>query len=434
MGAQQNPLLEHRWEDCRQLLLSYDFPPIPGGIARVTGELARRYPPGTLLISTGHCEGSAAVDSQLPNRVDRFGIRSTRLRTVQGLVLWSRRARQLARAFEPGFVWCGNLKPAGFPALWLHRRERIPYGIMLYGSELLLLQKRVRTSRLKLAAAKMTLGNAAVLMAVSDWTRRLCLEVLGEIGWKPGEVDVRTIPLGTDPEHFHPGLDTCTVRARYGLDNGRWLLTVARLVGHKGMDTGLKVVAALRDAYPDLRYAIVGSGPTQSQLETLARDLGIQGAVRFLTGVPDDDLPALYNCAEIYLGLSRPEGLLMEGFGISLLEASACGIPVIGACQGGIPDAVQDGETGVLVDSTDLRAVVEVVQALLRDQELARRLGRAGRRAVATYFNWDRVTADVRGTGNEFARMTHFPELGPAVLTDKTCVDSSATRDVAGSP
>jgi phosphatidylinositol alpha-1,6-mannosyltransferase len=390
----------------RQLLLSYDFPPIGGGIARVTGELARRYPPGSLLVSTGHYPGSAGVDAQLPNQVDRLALRSTRLRTLQGLVLWSRRVRQLARAFEPGFVWCGNLKPAVFPALWLHRREGIPYGIMFYGSELLLLQQRIRASRLKRAAAEPTLRHAAVLVAISDWTRRLCLEVLGEIGSAAGEIDVRTIPLGTDPAHFRPGVDTSTVRARYGLGDGRWLITVARLVGHKGIDTGLRVVAALRDAHPDLRYAIVGSGPTQPQLETLARDLGILDSVRFLTGVPDDDLPALYNCAEMYLGLSRAEGLLMEGFGISLSEASACGIPVVGARQGGIPDAVRDGETGLLIDSTDLRAVIEVVQALLQDQELAHRLGRGGRRAVESYFNWDRVTDDVRRTGDEFARVT----------------------------
>jgi phosphatidyl-myo-inositol dimannoside synthase len=393
------------YQNQRQLLLSYDFPPIGGGIARLTGELARRYPPGSLLVSTGRYPGSAAIDAQLPNQVDRLGIRSTRLRTFQGLVLWSRRVRQLARGFEPGFVWCGNLKPAGFPALWLHRREGIPYGIMLYGSELLLLQQRIRTSRLKRAAAELMLRRAAVLVAISDWTRGLCLEVLGEIGWNADEIDIRTIPLGTDPVHFRPGVETRSVRARYGLDNGRWLLTVARLVGHKGIDTGLRVVAALRDAYPDLRYAIVGSGPTQPQLETLARDLGIVESVRFLTSVPDEDLPGLYNCAEMYLGLSRPEGLLMEGFGISLSEASACGIPVVGARQGGIPDAVREGETGLLVDSTDLRAVTQVVQALLRDQELARRLGQGGRKAVESYFNWDRVAVDVRRTGEEFARI-----------------------------
>jgi phosphatidylinositol alpha-1,6-mannosyltransferase len=162
------------------------------------------------------------------------------------------------------------------------------------------------------------------------------------------------------------------------------------------------VVAALREAHPDLCYAIVGSGTEQSKLEALARDLGIIDRVRFLTGVPDTDLPLLYNCAEVYLGLSRPEGLLIEGFGISLSEASACGIPVVGGRAGGIPDAVQDGKTGLLVDSTDLRAVVNSVHSLLQDRQLGQRLGEAGRRAVEGYFNWDRVTADVRRTGEEF--------------------------------
>ncbi len=110
--------------------------------------------------------------------------------------------------------------------------------------------------------------------------------------------------------------------------------------------------------------------PAGASWRRLARDLGVGHLVRFLTAVPDEDLPALYNCAEIYLGLSRGEGLLMEGFGISLVEASACGIPVVGARQGGIPDAVREGETGLLVDSTDLPAIVDAVQSLLQNQEI----------------------------------------------------------------
>ena len=388
----------------RQLLLTYDFPPMPGGIARLTGELAIRYPAGSLLISTGSFDKSSAFDAQLPNRVDRLGIRSGRLRTIQGLMLWSHRATQLARAFRPGFVWCGNLKPAGFPALWLNGRVDIPYGIILYGSELLLLQQRIRTSRFKRGTAGRVFRRAEVLVAISEWTRRLCLEVLEGLGYKSGDFDVRRVPLGTDPAHFRPGLGTLSVGARYGLGPGRWLITVARLVGHKGIDTGLRVLAGLRAAYPDLRYAVVGAGPLQTQLEALARELGVGHLVRFLTTVPDEDLPALYNCAEIYLGLSRAEGLLMEGFGISLVEASACGLPVIGARQGGIPDAVREGETGLLVDSTDLHACLEAVRSLLQNQELARRLGLEGRRAVESYYNWDRVTADVRRTGEELAR------------------------------
>ena len=387
----------------RQLLLSYDFPPIGGGIARLTGELARRYPPGSLVVSTGLVDGSGPSDARYPNPIDRVGIRSTRLRTVQGLLVWSYRARRLAHAFHPRFSWCGNLKPAGFPALWLRRREGIPYGIILYGSELLLLRHRIRRSPRKRVAARLALREASVLVTVSSFTRSLCLDMLDEIGLDSTALDVRAIPLGTDPRHFRPGIATGEVRARYGLEGGRWLLTVARLEVHKGIDTGLKIVAALACAYPDLRYAIVGSGSRRRELEAMARDLGVTDRVRFLTGVPDDDLPALYNCAEIYLGLSRPAELLIEGFGIALTEASACGIPVVGGRAGGIPDAVREGETGLLVDSTDLPTVVDLVRSLLADRELRRRLGEGGRRAVEGYFNWDRVTADLRRTGDEYA-------------------------------
>ena len=384
-----------------QLLLTYDFPPIGGGIARMMGELAKRYPAGTLVVSTGTRPGAPAVDRALPNRVDRVAVPSRRLRTIQGLVTWTRRASGLARTLEPEFVWCGNLKPAAYPARWIRRRTGTPYGIFVYGTDLLLLQNRLRRSALKRRAARALIGSAGVVVAISQWTRELCLTVLRELAFRDGEIDVRIVPLGTDPVHFRPGVDPSGVRARYGLEEGRWLLTVARLVAHKGIDTALHVVAALIKEHPTLRYAVVGSGPMQAQLETLALTLGVASRVRFLTDVPDADLPALYNSAEIYLGVSRPAELMIEGFGISLSEASACGIPVVGGSSGGIPDAVLEGETGLLVDARTPGAVIDAVRLLLMDRSLARRLGVGGRKAVESYFNWDRVTSDVQRIGTE---------------------------------
>lgn len=382
-----------------QLLLTYDFPPIGGGIARMMGELAKRYPAGTLVVSTGTKPDARAGDSALPNRVDRVRVPSRRLRTVQGLLTWTRRAGGLARDLEPEFVWCGNLKPAGYPAWWIRRRTGTPYGIFVYGTDLLLLQDRLRRLGPKRQAARALIGSARVVVAISHWTRELCLTVLRELGFREGEIDVRIVPLGTDPEHFRPGVDTSQARSRYGLEDGRWLLTVARLVAHKGIDTVLHVVAALAGEHPTLRYAVVGSGPMQAQLEALARTLGVSSRVRFLTDVPDSDLPALYNSAEIYLGVSRPAELMMEGFGISLSEASACGIPVLGGSSGGIPDAVIENETGLLVDGRTPAPVVDAVRLLLKDRALARRLGNGGRRAVESYFNWDRVTSEVQRIG-----------------------------------
>jgi phosphatidylinositol alpha-1,6-mannosyltransferase len=132
--------------------------------------------------------------------------------------------------------------------------------------------------------------------------------------------------------------------------------------------------------------------------------LDVTDRVRFLTDVPDDDLPPLYNSAELYLGVSRPVELMIEGFGIALSEASACGVPIIGSSTGGIPDAVRDGETGLLVDAESTGAVADAVRLLLRNRDLARRLGAAGRKAVESFYNWDRVAADVLRIGNEHAR------------------------------
>jgi phosphatidylinositol alpha-1,6-mannosyltransferase len=387
-----------------QLLLSYDFPPIGGGIARFMGELTKRYPPGSLIVSTGRYPNSAAVDEQLPNRVERLRVPSQRLRTLQGILLWSRQAAQLARTLRPDFTWCGNFKPAAYPAKWVQRQSGTPYGIMLYGTELLLLQHRLSRSVLKRRTARSLLGSAAVLLTISQCTRALCLAVLEDLGFQAGKVDVRVVPLGTDPGHFCPGIDTRAARSRYGLESGRWLLTVARLAAHKGIDTVLRVMAVLRDEFPNLRYAVVGSGIGLAQLQALARSLGVSDRVRFLTDVPDADLPPLYNSAELYLGVSRPVELMIEGFGISLSEASACGVPVIGSSTGGIPDAVRDGETGLLVDPENPEAVAGAVRLLLRDRDLARRLGAAGRKAVESFYNWDRVAADVLRIGSEYSR------------------------------
>jgi phosphatidyl-myo-inositol dimannoside synthase len=383
------------------LLLTYDFPPIRGGIARWMAELAKRYPAGSLVVSTGQCGDSSDVDAGFPNRVDRLGIPSRRLRTIQGILLWSRRVAVLARSTDAEFIWCGNVKPAAYPAKWTMERTGVPYGILFHGGDLLILQHQIHQSAVKRTAAAALLSSAAVLVANSEWTRDRCLTVLSELDLDVPADRVRVVPLGADPAFFRPGLDTRDVRSRYGLEGGRWLVSVARLTRHKGIDTALKALARLRPRYPDLRYVVVGSGEERDALEAEARELGVAEQVRFLTDVPDRDLPAIYNCAEIYLGVSRLMEQRVEGFGISLAEASACGLPVIAGRSGGIPAAVRDGETGVLVDADGVDPVVEAVSGLLGDPARRARLGGAGRRAVESHYNWDRVTSDLRRIGHE---------------------------------
>lgn len=384
-----------------QLLLTFDFPPMGGGIARYMAELAKRYPAGSLVVSTGQHPDSLDIDEQFPNRIDRLPLAARRLRTIQGLLLWSRRAAVLARTLDAEFVWCGNLKPAAYPAKWARERVGVPFGVLLHGADLLMLHHQIDRSILKRRTARGLLAAASLLIANSQWTRERCLTLLRELELPTDSDRVQVVPLGTDPEFFRPGVDVTEVRSRYGLGEGRWLLSVARLTEHKGIDTVIRALAQLGPAYRDVSYAVVGSGDDQSRLTALARKLGVSSRVRFLEQVPDRDLPALYNLAEIYLGVSRLLQRSVEGFGISLVEASACGRPVIAGRSGGIPEAVRDGETGLLVDAEQAEAVAGAVQRLLDDSELARRLGAGGRRAVETYYNWDRVAADLRRIGAE---------------------------------
>ena len=368
------------------------------------GELAMRYPPQSLVVSTGTYPDSAASDAGIPQSVDRVGIRATRLRTINGLAFWTARAARLARRRCFDFAWCGELKPAGYPAWWLAKRHGVPYGVVVHGTELLLLEAKIRRSRFKRWTAGGLVTGATVLVANSTWTAALARSVYELLGRSDLAQRVQVVPLGTEPAQFRPGIDPTTIREQYGLTGGPWILTVARLEWHKGIDTVIQALPAVRAAHPTARYVVAGMGPRQPQLEQLAARLGLGDAVKFLGFVPDDALPALYNAVDLYVGASRYHELLVEGFGISLVEASASGIAVVGGRSGGVPDAVRDGETGILVDPEQPAAVAAGISRLLADEPLRRRMGAAGRRAVETYYNWGRVAEDFIRIDREFGR------------------------------
>jgi phosphatidylinositol alpha-1,6-mannosyltransferase len=382
----------------KTFLLTDEFPPIQTGIARQMGEIARRYPPGDMIVSTGQHRDAHETDAAYPGgAIDRLGMSSRALRTVPGLLLWSRRAAALARQHKPRFIWSDSIRPCAYPAKWTHERGHAPYGVLVHGGDLLVELHRIHHSPFARRTLKALLGSAAAVVANSQWTREQAQKVLRELGLDPLAEGVRVVPLGTDPDHFRPGLDTRRVRARYRLNGDRWVISVGRLEPYKGIDVALESIARLRRRGVDVSYLVVGTGKKRAGYRRMAADLGIGEAVRFIGSVPDADLPPLYNLAMAYVGVSRrAQRSRVEGFGVALAEASACGLPVIAGHSGGLAEAVQNGETGLVVEPDDPDAVAGALERLVEDQLLARRLGQAGRKAVETYYNWDRVIRDLR--------------------------------------
>ncbi|MGH7622774.1 MAG: glycosyltransferase family 4 protein, partial [Gemmatimonadaceae bacterium] len=244
--------------------------------------------------------------------------------------------------------------------------------------------------------ARTLLGGASVIVTNSEWTRAMTLDLLAHLDIDVKPEQVYAVPLGADLDRFRAGLDTAGVRAKYGLNGGRWMLTVGRLVEHKGQDQGLRALALLKDRVPGLRYAVAGSGDYVKVLQALAAELGVDDRVRFIGHVTDEDLPALYNVAELYLGASRVAVNHVEGFGISLVEASATSLPVVAGREGGMPEAVIDGETALLADPYDPVALAAAIEKILSSPALARRLGEEGRRVAEQKYSWQRVARDLR--------------------------------------
>src|SRR5436189_155628 len=308
------------------------------------------------------------------------------------------------RRTRPGFVWCDEVKPAGYAATWLHARGGPPFGIIAHGADFLLLDAKIRRSVFKRRTARHILERCSVVAANTHWTADLARSVLEFLGCRRLAAHVRVVPLGTTPSRFRPGLDPAPARRRHRLEGGPWLLTVARLDYHKGIDTVIRALPAIRPVFPTACYAVAGTGSRRDSLERLVTELGLGDAVRLLGFVSDDELPALYNAADLFVLASRRYDLLVEGFGISIVEASASGLPVIGSRSGGIPEAIRDGETGFLVEPDDPAALAATAIRLLGDEGLRRRMGAAGRAAVESYYNWDRVAADLIGIDREFRR------------------------------
>ncbi|MFN8646653.1 MAG: glycosyltransferase [Gemmatimonadales bacterium] len=382
------------------LLLARDFPPEGGGIARLLGEVARHAPAGALTVCTGRFPESAAFDAGIATPVVRVGVACDRLRTLPGLARWAWRADRLARRAD--FLWAGNVKPAGHVARWVGQRRGLPYGLMVYGLDLQRLARQAAADPARRRRAAALLWDAAGTVAISRWTASRFTALAEELGVADAARHLRVVTPGVDTARFRPGATAAALRDRCGLDHRPWLLTVARLMPHKGVDTGLEVLQALRAAGHDVGYAVAGTGPDAGRLQRKAADLGVAAHVRWLGRVPDEDLPGLYGAAAVYLGLSRREGDEVEGFGLSLLEAQACGLPVVAGREGGTEDAVTHGVTGFLVEALTEVAAVRVVAELLADRSRRRVLGEAARARAEREFGWPRVVRDLAAAAEAF--------------------------------
>lgn len=206
-------------------------------------------------------------------------------------------------------------------------------------------------------------------------------------------------PCGFDPDEFGPVLSD--VRMELDLEPNEFvILQLGRMVPRKGVDNVIRALALLRQVHGTRARLLVVGGNSESadpvatpeigRLMELAFELGVAGSVSFIGQRPRSQLRAFYNAANVFV--TTP---WYEPFGITPVEAMACGTPVIGAAVGGIKSTVVDGQTGFLVPPNDPEALAEKLLWLQQNPLHAQRMGWAGMRRANLHYTWRTVARQV---------------------------------------
>lgn len=237
----------------------------------------------------------------------------------------------------------------------------------------------------RLAHARLLRRTTAVA-AVADAVKTELIETFGV-----PEARVRTIPNAADPARLAPIRSGDAVRADLGIPaDAPVLISICALTWEKDPRSHLEVTKRLHQAWPDMVHLIVGDGPMRSELERDVAAFGLTGRVRVLGSRPD--VADLLSASDVLLFASRRDG--MEGMPAAVIEAGMAGIPVAGFAVAGVPEVVLDDETGLLVPSGDINALVEAVRRLLADPALRLRLGSAARDRCSAGYTIDAVAQD----------------------------------------
>ncbi|MFN0149855.1 MAG: glycosyltransferase family 4 protein [bacterium] len=202
---------------------------------------------------------------------------------------------------------------------------------------------------------------------------------------------VAYIPNGVDLDAFRPpdGATRAEARRRLGVDASLVLLSPRRLVRKNGVDLLVEAIPKIAERSPNVIALLAGDGPEAGALRARAQTLGVAERVRFLGDVGNDQMEALYHAADLAVVPSR-----LEATSLAALEASACGLAIVATRAGGLPEVVEDGGTGLLVDVGDHAALASAAIALLADPDRRARFGAAARARVEARFGWEAIAAE----------------------------------------
>lgn len=266
-------------------------------------------------------------------------------------------------------------------------------------SKMIVVAHGLEVTRLKegkeLTSFKNVVNDSDLILCVSKYTKNEIIDRVDGIETN----HIKFLPNGVDINRFFPVENTSGFLNRYNIpENSNIILTLARIIRRKGHDTVIRCLPSLIKKFPNIQYVIAGPHRKKDtyldELKLLAKELSVENHIVFVDYIPDSDLNEIYSRSQVYVMVSRTYNDIgdSEGFGITFLEANACGCPVIGSTEGGIPDAVENNKNGLLVPADDIKSLTKAIEKFLGDQSFRRKIIDQGIERVNNDFTWEKLT------------------------------------------
>lgn len=375
----------------RVLLVTNDFPPRAGGIQTYLEGFATRLDPSQLVVlASVPGDGSeVAYDAAHPWTCYRYP--TTMLLPTPKVAA---RMQEIIRKEHIDVVWFGAAAPLGLLADAARSAGAKHIIATTHGHEIgwsMIPGARAMLKKIFRSADTVTYLTAATL-------KRLAPLI-------PEGTHLVRMPGGIQPELFaRDNQWRERLRERYGIaTDAPVVVCISRLVERKGQDALLRGWHKVVDRHPGAHLVIVGKGPYEEHLHTIleeqvARWPQIAGSVTFTGEVPYAELAAHYSMGDVFAMPCRTRGggLDIEGLGIVYLEAYGAGMPVVAGDSGGAPEAVLDGETGLVVAGRNVNGVAEAVNYLLDAPARAAAMGARGNEWIHEAWTWEHLVAPLK--------------------------------------
>ena len=374
------------------LLISENFPPRTGGSSRWFWEIYRRLPRAEIVIAAGNDPHQREFDRTHELRLSRLPLTSSDWGFWNPLTLgwyWSvfQSLAAIVRTQGIDQIHCGRTLPEGWIGWMLKQRYRIPYICYAHGEEIntryVDQPSGILTSRQLRWMLRRVMRGADFVIANSRSTKQILTN-----GWGLSESKIRIMHPGVDTQRFVPTERNEAERTRLGWKDRQVVVTVGRLEPRKGHDQMILALHAIKETSPNVLYAIIGDGEQSEFLRALVDREDLTDHVQFLGELNDEKLLSCYQQCDLFVLPNRQVGNDIEGFGMVLLEAQACGKAVVAGDSGGTAETLRNFGTGRIVSCDSPDQLAAVVVELMNNASLRAQMGQAGRNWVVEQFDW----------------------------------------------